>query len=98
VPVERQRLVLGGDENAPESRVDAVAEREVDDSVGSAEIHGRLGPLGRERVKPFARAACEQDYENVVQRHGRSSIIASPGAACATESQFLRAFSALRFD
>ena len=47
VPVERQRLVLGGDENAPEARVDAVAEREIDDPVGPAEDTRRAWPARR---------------------------------------------------
>ena len=43
--VERERLVLRGDEDAAKPGVDAVAEREIDDSVGTAEIHRRLGAL-----------------------------------------------------
>jgi hypothetical protein len=54
-------------------------EREIDDAVGTAEVHGRLGPLRRQRVQAFARASGEQDYEDVVERHGRSSIIAPHG-------------------
>jgi hypothetical protein len=38
--VEGERLVLGGDEDAPETRVDAVAQREIDDAVGAAKVHG----------------------------------------------------------
>jgi hypothetical protein len=66
VSVQRQGFVLGGDENAPEPGVDAVAEREVDDPVGTAEIHGRFGALRRQRVQAFTRTSGEQDYEDVV--------------------------------
>jgi hypothetical protein len=62
VPVQRQRLVLGGDENAPKSRVYAVAEREIDDAVGPAEVHGRLGPFSRQGMQAFPRAPREEDY------------------------------------
>jgi hypothetical protein len=81
--VERERLVLSGDEDAPEPRVDAVAQREVDDPVGPAEIDRRFGSFRGERVQPFAGTSCEQDHENVVQSHGGSSIIAPgrPGAS-----------------
>ncbi len=43
---------------------------EVDDPVGAAEIHRRLGAFRRQRMQAFARAAREENHENVVQRHG----------------------------
>ena len=48
VTVERERLVLRRDEDAAESGIDAVAEREIDDPVGAAEVDGGLGPLLRQ--------------------------------------------------
>ena len=45
VAVQRLRLVLRGDEDAPQARVDAVAQGEVDDAVGPAEVDGRLGAV-----------------------------------------------------
>jgi hypothetical protein len=61
VAVERQRLVLRGDEDAPQPRVDAVAEREVDDAVRAAEVHSGLGAIGRERRQAFSGAPGQQD-------------------------------------
>ena len=69
VPVERQRLVLRGDEDAPEAGVEAVAEDEVDDAVGAAEVDGGFGPLLRQREEPFADAAGEHDDQDVVLTH-----------------------------
>jgi hypothetical protein len=69
VASERERLVLSGDEDVAQVRVDAVAENEVDDAVGPAEIDGRLGPLSRERREPFAGAAGEHDDQDLVVQH-----------------------------
>ena len=66
VAVERQRLVLRGDEDAAQPRVDAVAQDEIDDAVRAAEIHRRLGALARQRREPFARAAGQHDHEDIV--------------------------------
>ncbi len=46
--------------------IDAVAEREVDDSVGSAEVHGRFGAFLRERIQTFAHATRQQNHEAIV--------------------------------
>ncbi len=77
VAVERQRLVLGGDENAAESRVDAVAEREVDDAIRSAEIDRRLGALLGQGGEPLTSAAREQDDQDIVEFHdgGLASLV-----------------------
>ena len=74
VAVERERLVLRGDEDAAQAGVDAVAEREVDDAVRSAEIDRRLGAVFRQRIQPLARAAREHDHQAVVEerRHDGS--------------------------
>ena len=82
VPVERQRLVLRRDEDAPQPGVDAVAQREVDDAVRAAEVHRRLGALLRQRIEPLAGAAGEHDDEAVVEqrRHGRPSAPAQHDA------------------
>jgi hypothetical protein len=79
MPVERERLVLGGDEDAPEPGVDAVAQREVDDPVGSAEIDGRLGPFLGQGIEPLAGAAGKQDDHDVVEFH--MAVQASDGVA-----------------
>ncbi len=76
VAIERQRLVLGGDENVSESRVDAIAEGEVDDAVRAPEVDGRLRAVFGQRVQPLACAAGENDDEAVVERrgHDRSAL------------------------
>ena len=70
VAIERERLVLRRDEDVAESRVDAVAQDEIDDAVRPAEVHRRLGALARQRREPFAGAAGQHDYEDVITNHG----------------------------
>ncbi len=70
VTAERERFVLRGDEDVAEPRVDAVAQHEIDDSVGAAEIHRRLGAVSRERSEPFARSTRQHDHKHVVAKHG----------------------------
>ena len=69
VAVEGERLVLRGDEDAAQPGVDAVAEREIDDPVRSAEIDGWFGPLFGQREETFSGAAGEEDDKDVVQLH-----------------------------
>ena len=69
VAVERQRFVLCGDEDPPQARVDAVAQREIDDSVRSTEIDGGFRTLFGQGVETLAGAAGEKDDEDVVQVH-----------------------------
>src|SRR5207247_1683010 len=75
VPVERERLVLRGDEDAPQPRIDAIAQGEVDDAVRTTEVHRRLRPLFRQGVEALASTAGEDDDEAVVEqrRHARST-------------------------
>jgi hypothetical protein len=70
VAAERQRLVLRGDENVSQPRVDAVAQDEVDDAVRPAEVDGGFGAISRQRCEPFAGAASKHDYQDVVAQHG----------------------------
>ena len=70
VAAQRERLVLQGDEDLAEPRVDAVAQREIDDAVGAAEVHGRLGPFLRERIEPLAGASGQHHDEHIVQHVG----------------------------
>ena len=66
---ERQRLVLKGDEDLPQARVDAVAQGEVDDPIRPAEIDRRLGPLLGERIQPLADAPGQHHHDGVIE-HG----------------------------
>ncbi len=72
VAAERERLVLHRDEDLAQARVDAVAQREVDDAVGAAEIDRRLGPLLGERVQTFA-GASGQNHDDDIVLHARPS-------------------------
>ena len=67
MPAERERLVLQRDEDLAQAGVDAVAQSEIDDPVGAAEVDRRLGAFLRERVQPFARASREYHDEHIVQ-------------------------------
>ena len=66
VAVQRQRFVLRGDEDAAQAGIDAVAQREIDDAVGSAKEHGGLRAVPRERVQPLAGASRKQYDQRVV--------------------------------
>ena len=67
--VERVRLVLNQDGDFPQSGVQAVAERKVDDAVFSAERDGGLGALFGERMQPFALSSGQHHREDIL--HGR---------------------------
>ena len=66
--VQRVRFVLDEDGDPAQAGVEAVAQREVDDSVFAAEGHGRLGALFGERGEPFAFAAGQDHREDIVHR------------------------------
>ena len=72
VAAERERLVLQRDEDLAQSRIDAVAEGEVDDPVGAPEVHGRLGPLLREWIQTFA-GTSGQNHDDDIVLHARPS-------------------------
>jgi hypothetical protein len=50
--------------NSPQSAVDAVGEREVDDSVDAAERHGWFRAIDGERFEPRTFAAGEDQSQN----------------------------------
>ncbi len=60
VPVERERLVLGEDEDLAQAGVDAVGEGDVDDAVVPAKGHGRLGAIAGKGKEPFSGPARKQ--------------------------------------
>ena len=61
--------MLRRDEDAPEARVDAVAQGEIDDAIRAAEIHRWLRTLFCQGVEAFAGPASKQDDEDIVQDH-----------------------------
>ena len=68
MPFEGERFVLRQEVDAAQSRVQTVAEREVDDAVDSAERDRRFGPISRKGVKPLPDAAREDDRKRVAQQ------------------------------
>ena len=78
VPVERERLVLRGDENPAQAGVYAVAEGEIDDPVGPAKVHRRLGAFLGERIEPLAHAARQHDDEGVFQHRRLRPVRTGP--------------------
>ena len=73
VLLERARLVLRQDVDATQARMDAVAEREVDDAIGATERHGGLRAVHGQRLEAIASATGQQEHEGVASvevRHG----------------------------
>jgi hypothetical protein len=69
VPVERMGFVLDQYRDFAQPRVEAIAQREVDDPVFSAERDRRLRTMRRQRKQPFTLAASQDHREHVL--HGR---------------------------
>src|ERR1700730_48926 len=78
--LQRMRLVLREHENAAQSGMEAVAERESDDAISSPEGHGRLGPLGSQGMQTRTDSARQDDadrllvHEGLRSRTGKSTI------------------------
>jgi len=79
VAAKRERLVLERDEDFPQTRVDAVAEREIDDPVGTAEVHRGLRPLLGQRIKAFARASRQNHDDDIVLHANPQGSLMGPG-------------------
>ena len=78
VPVERRRVELRQDEDAPDVGVQAVADRDVDQAVLAADRDRRLRTKLRERKQPRALTAAEHERQDfVVERH-RTAWNATP--------------------
>jgi hypothetical protein len=65
---------LGRNKDTAQARVDTVAQRKVDNSVGAAEKNRRLGTVSRERVQALSRASGKQ-YDQRVVNHGLKPLI-----------------------
>ena len=65
MPNQLERFILRQDEHPADFRINAIGEREIDDSIDSAEAYGWFRGVASQRVKAFACAACEQDCQNV---------------------------------
>ena len=75
VLVEFQGLILGQNAHGIDAGVDAVAQREVDNAIFSAEGDGGLGGFLRQDLQTAALAAGQQhgDYTFFLKIHGHSS-------------------------
>ena len=67
VAVEGLGLVLDKNDNLPETGIDAVAQRKIDDTVFSAERDRRLGAFECQRLKAVASPSCQDDRQDVLQ-------------------------------
>src|ERR1700674_1478986 len=73
-------LVLSEHENAAQSGMKAVAEREIDDAISSPEGHGRLGSLGSQWLQARTHSARQDDadrllmHEAIAQGNNKSKI------------------------
>ena len=74
VAVQRGRIELCQNVNAPEAGVDAVGDRDVHEPVFAGERHGGLGAVLRERKQPRALAAAHDDAENLAGVGGLASV------------------------
>lgn len=74
VSVEAVRLVLRQHHDLPQPGVDEVRDREVDESVLSAEGHCGFRSIGRERHEALALAAGEDDPEDLLWSGHGSTI------------------------
>ncbi len=71
---QRMRLVLGGDADAADARIDRVRQREIDDTRFAAEIDRRLGAhVGQ--LEQAAAAAAGQDIGHRVARNRGSPLL-----------------------
>src|SRR6185369_7478736 len=76
VTIERCGVVLRQDERAQDVGVDAVRERDVDETILTAERNGWFGTLLRKRKKSIAGAAAENNREEFwICRHASLSLV-----------------------
>mmetsp|Transcript_28475 Transcript_28475/g.53348 ORF Transcript_28475/g.53348 Transcript_28475/m.53348 type:complete len:417 (-) Transcript_28475:13-1263(-) len=64
---QRVRLVLGGDANATDARIDGVRQGKVDDPTFAAEIHRRFGPPVGQFIKPAAAPTCQNKRHRLLR-------------------------------
>ena len=74
VLLQRLGLVLREHENAAQSGMKAVAEREIDDAISSAEGHGRFGPLGSQWMQARTNSARQNDADRLILHNGLRSM------------------------
>ena len=99
VLLQRMGLVLRQHENAAQSGMKAVAQREIDDAISSAERHRRLGPLGGQRMQARTDAARQDDADRVFLHVGqRGSRPAARPLLQKVNSALIRASRGVRIE
>jgi hypothetical protein len=82
VPQQAVALVLRDDADAADARVDAVAEREIDDAELAPEVHGRLGAAVGQVLEPAAAATGQhQRHAALGQLEVQRRVAGSMGVA-----------------
>ena len=66
--VEAERFVLREDKNAAQIAVQAIGKRDVDDAIDAAERDGGFRAVARQRPKPLALAAGQENSDRVAHR------------------------------
>src|SRR5215510_8688775 len=93
VTVERCRVELGEDINAFKIRIDAIGDRNIDETILPCQRNRRLRPIPRQRKQAGSLSAAHDDRKNVagVAGHSRTarhrkSFLANPDAAFISSS------------
>ncbi len=74
VTIQRERFVLRGNEDAAQPGIEAIAQREIDDSVRTAEKDRWFRAISGEGIQPFAGAPGKENDQRVVD-HGLKPLI-----------------------
>ncbi len=84
VPVQANAQELGQHVNAVEAAVDAITNRDVDETIFAGDGHGRFAPQFGQRKEPGAAAAAEDQAEDgphrnlTVDRVASGSVVVRP--------------------
>ena len=79
VTIERGGIELRQHEDAPQVRMQAVADRDVDEAVLAADRHGRLGTRPREREEAVPAATAQDEGQH--RMHGAHTLVGRPEMA-----------------
>ena len=79
VPMKARGKELGQHEDALDSRVDAIRNRDVDDAVLPRETYGRFSPPYREGIKPCSPSAAQDDRRHILHAHPQMGLMMDGG-------------------
>ena len=77
VPIEAHGLVLRQHQHLADAAVQAVGEREIDNAIGAAKGHGRLGPVARQRLQTGTFATGQNYGQNAIHAESLPALSAS---------------------